>query len=176
MPPKNEGAKHRVFPAAIYEESSNVQDEVMPFEACEFAQYFLNNVPDLLSSKHSLEFKYACLTKKIRETHYYDSSWREYKVKYSPLIKKRIDSEFYKLKHSYCLLSINFSVSLIALAFTSKEAQQIAFGYGLVSFCLLVNLKYKLNVIHDTYSILEDLNKTHFSLERETKKINTKKA
>ena len=175
MPVKSKGKGH-VFPAAIYEEPANFQDDVMPFEPCEFAQYFLHKVPDLLSSKHSLEFKYAYLVKKIRETHYYDSSWREYKLKYSPLIKERIDSEFYKLKHSYCLLMINFFASLITFALTSKEAQQTAFGYGLISFCLLANLKCKLNVIHDNYSILEDLNKTHFSIERVTKKINTKKA
>ena len=63
MPVKSKGKGH-VFPAAIYEEPANFQDDVMPFEPCEFAQYFLHKVPDLLSSKHSLEFKYAYLVKK----------------------------------------------------------------------------------------------------------------
>ena len=45
---------------------------------------------------------------------------------------------------------INFFASLITFALTSKEAQQTAFGYGLISFCLLANLKHRLNVIYDT--------------------------
>jgi len=174
--PKEKGAKRIVFPEPIAEKPSNGRDDVMPFEACEFAQYFLKKVPDLLSSKQSYEFKYDGLIKKIRETDYYDSSWETYEPDHYSLIKSRIDSEFYKLKHCYRLLAINFFVSLITLALTSKEAQQTAFGYGLVSFCLLANLRCKLNVIHNTYSILEDLNKTHFSIKYLTKKLNKKKA
>ena len=74
MPAKSKG-KCRVFPEPIAEKPSNLQDDAMPFEPCEFAQYFLHKVPDLLSRKQSLEFRYDYLIKKIRETHYYDSFW-----------------------------------------------------------------------------------------------------
>ena len=176
MPPVIKGAKSRIFPSVIYEEPSNVKDNVIPFEDCEFARYFLNEVLDLLNLKLSCQVSCDDLIKLLRETNYYDSSWDDYKKEYYPLIKNRIDSDFYKLSHSFFLIAINFLASLVVFPIISKETKEVAFGYSFISFCLLVTLKPKLNVIYNNYSILESLNNTNYSIGRLTKKLNKKNA